>query len=108
MVHGVLWGTADVQKEWVEKEPGAPGDGLVLVSKDLVGKERVGRLVGRKKWRETVAKEQQSTHSLCMNLLDIISYHIISHTRVLRGLPVCVECAGVCAGNPLDTRVRVI
>ena len=79
MVHGVLWGTADVQKEWVEKEPGAPGDGLVLVSKDLVGKERVGRVVGRKKWRETVAKEQQSTHSLCMNLLDIISYHIISY-----------------------------
>ena len=86
MVHGVLWGTADVQKEWVEKEPGAPGDGLVLVSKDLVGKERVGRLVGRKKWRETVAKEQQSTHSLCMYEsfgYHIISYHIISyHTRV--------------------------
>ena len=62
----------------------------------LVGFQRkVGRVVGRKKWRETGAKEQQSTHCLCMNLLDIISYHIISyhiisHTRVSRGFPVCV------------------
>ena len=57
MVHGVLWGTADLQKEWVEKEPGAPGE------RTFVGFQRnVGRVVGRKKWMETVAKEQQSTH----------------------------------------------
>ena len=32
----------------------------------------------RKKWRETLAKQQQITQSLCVNLFDIISYHIIS------------------------------
>ena len=42
-MHGVLWGTADLQKEWVEKEPGAPGE------RTFVGFQRnVGRVVGRK------------------------------------------------------------
>ena len=70
MVHGVLWGTADLQKEWDEKEPGAPGE------RTFVGFQRkVGRVVGRERNGGKLQPQTAAEHTLStlgMNLLDII------------------------------------